>query len=63
MIKLQNLILFTALALWHGTPFRLWPRAWQEIEAAHLAETRKVVWELKCEGKIREDKEGKLWIK
>ncbi len=63
MTKLYDLILFVTLALWYGTPFRLWSHAWREVEAAHLAETRKIVWELKCQGKIREDEEGYLWPK
>lgn len=61
--KIRNLLLFVSLALWHGTPFSLWRRAWREIEANHRAEVHKAVWELKCEGKVKEDKEGYLWVK
>lgn len=60
-VQVQNLILFVTIALWRGTPFELWPYAWQEVKAAHEAEVRKVIWELKKQGKIREDKDGYLW--
>ncbi|MHA1942172.1 MAG: hypothetical protein ACW97P_10670 [Candidatus Hodarchaeales archaeon] len=61
IVKLHNLILFTALALWRGTPFHLWKKAWRECEADHLAEIRKAIWELKCQGLIREDESGYLF--
>lgn len=63
MIKLRNLILFTVLALWHGTPFHLWSRAWQECLAEHQAQVHKVLWELKKRGLVYEDKEGRLFAK
>lgn len=54
-------ITFVFLAIWKGIPFQRWSYAWNEILAAHEAETRKVVWELKKEGRIREDENGRLW--
>ena len=63
MVKLRNLILFVSLALWHGTPFYLWTKAWRDIQAEHLAQVRKMVWELKCQGKVYQDKDGFLWPK
>lgn len=56
-------IVFIFLAIWKGIPFRLWAYVWSEILAAHEAENRKVIWELKKEGLIYEDKEGRLWTK
>ena len=63
MIRLHNLILFLAIVIWSGTAFHLWGRAWRGMEEEHLAEFRQAIWELKKEGKIREDKDGRLWIK
>ena len=60
-VRIHNLTLFVALALWRGTPLRLWPRAWREVEADHRARIHKTVWALKCEGRVREDREGRLW--
>ena len=60
-IQVQNFILFVTIALWRGTPFHLWPRAWREVEAEHRAWVHKGVWELKKQGRVREDKEGRLW--
>lgn len=62
-ISCQNLILFVILALWHRTPFHLWGLAWREIQAEHVAQVHKGVWELKKRGKVHEDKEGRLRIK
>ncbi len=61
LIRIRNLILFILYALWYGTPFRLWGIARKEIEVEHLAQVRKTVWELKKEGRVREDNEGRLW--
>lgn len=61
MIKIRNSILFILYALWHGLPFHRWGEAWRGMEAEHLAQVRKDVWELKKAGKVREDKEGRLW--
>lgn len=63
MIQIRNLLLFTILALWKGTPFRLWPRAWREVQEEHRAWVHKAVWGLKKQGRIREDREGRLWSK
>ena len=63
MIHLRNLFLFVAYALWHGTPPYLWSQAWEDIQADHLARTRKIIWELKKQGKIYEDRDGRLWPK
>lgn len=62
-VQTRNTLLFIILAIWHGTPFRLWPLARRLVEEDHLGEVRKVVWELKCEGLIYEDDEGRLWWK
>jgi hypothetical protein len=63
MMQIRNLLLFIILALWNGTPFHLWPYAWREVQAEHLAQVRKTVWELKKQGHVREDREGRLWSK
>lgn len=60
MTKLWNLILFILMISWRIPP-ALWRDAWYDIEAAHSAETRKMVWELKKQGRIWEDEEGRLW--
>jgi hypothetical protein len=62
LTQARNLVLFVSLALWRGTPFHLWGKAWRGVQAAHRASVRKAVWELKCAGKVREDKNGLLWI-
>ena len=61
--RIHNLTLFIILALWHGTPVHLWPRAWHEVQADHQAQVHKAVWELKKAGEIYQDKEGYLWTK
>lgn len=60
-IHIQNLILFTAIALWRGVPLHLWRYAWQQIKIDHYGQVHKAVWELKKEGKVYQDKEGRLW--
>lgn len=60
LIEARNTLLFIAYAIWHGTPFRLWPQARRLIEEDHLGEVRKIVWELKKEGKVYEDEDGFL---
>lgn len=62
-VHIHNLILFTVLAIWNGIPPWLWRKAWLDIEAEHLAQVRKRIWELKVEGKVYEDREGRLWWK
>lgn len=63
MTQLKNLILFILLALYHGTPYHLWSRARREIAADHEARVRKMIWELKKEGRVWEDRDGRLWPK
>ena len=63
LIKISSLITFTWLAIWKGIPFYRWAYVWCEINAFHEAEIRKAVWELKKEGRIREDENGLLWTK
>ena len=63
MVNAQNFILFIEGVWRYHIPPRLWLHAWHEIKAARLAEVRKAVWELKKVGRVREDKEGRLWIK
>ena len=62
-VPIWNALLFAALILWHGTPPRLWRRAWAEAHAEHLAYVRKLVWEAKKAGLIYEDREGRLYGK
>lgn len=45
----RNLILFVSLAIWNGTPFHLWPRAWREIDAEHRARVRRMVFEMRLD--------------
>ncbi len=63
MVRLRNLLLFAICALWKGTPFHLWRQVYRDIEAEHLAQVRKAVWELKKAGKVWEDEDGRLWPK
>lgn len=60
MIFTRNLVLFIVLALWHNVPFLRWAEAWRGCKEAHRQWVHKEVWELKKEGKIREDKDGYL---
>ena len=61
MRTLRNALIFLYYAIKYNTPFTLWPQAWQEINAEHLAQVRKYVWELKKEGRIYEDRDGFLY--
>lgn len=56
------LIIFLAISIWHGIPIAKWSRGWRAIEAERVAHARKIIWELKCEGRIREDENGRLRI-
>lgn len=60
---LLSLLTFVVLAIWKGIPLRRWPLVWAAIIETHEAEIRAAIYELKCEGKIREDKDGFLWPK
>lgn len=62
-MSLLSLLTFIALAIWKGIPFRRWPLLWAAIRETHEAEIRAAIYQLKCEGKIREDEEGFLWPK
>lgn len=62
MIQMRNLLLFIVAVLKQGTPFYLWPQAWRDIQAEHLALVRKQIWELKKAGRIREDRAGRMWL-
>lgn len=63
MIEVRNIFLFVFLATVKGiSPFK-WQRYYHAIKAAHLAQIRKTIWKLKKEGKIYEDKQGRLWPK
>jgi hypothetical protein len=44
-----------------GFPLYRWPEGWRAAKEAHRQEVHTTVWQLKCEGKVREDREGKLW--
>lgn len=57
----RNLILFVSLAIWNGTPLHLWPQAWRDIDADHRARVRRMVFEIRMEGRIRQDADGRLW--
>jgi hypothetical protein len=61
LTQARNFILFVSLLLWRGTPFHLWGKAWRRVQEYHRAEVHKAVWELKCEGLVREDENGLLW--
>jgi hypothetical protein len=64
MGRLHNLFIFLIEVLRYGLAPWKWRRAWREVQEEHLAEVRKCIWELKKQGKIRQDKEGRLfWIK
>ncbi len=60
-IAARNLLLFIVAAMRQGIWPHLWPSAWRGIQADHLAQVRKEIWELKKAGKIREDPEVRLW--
>jgi len=60
LVWLGNLWIFVTEALWRGTPLWLWPRAWRDINEAHLQQVRKDIWELKKQGKVVE-KDGRLY--
>ena len=60
-VKLHNLFWFSLGLLRYNIPPWLWGKAWREVQEQHLQDVRKKVWELKKQGKVREDKEGRLW--
>lgn len=63
-IQLHNLTLFLIGCARFGVPPWEWRRAWQVVYEEHEAETRRAIWELKKQGKVRHDKEGRLyWVK
>jgi hypothetical protein len=64
MVKLRNLIMFLVEVTRYGLAPWKWRRAWRACQDEHLAEVRKGIWELKKQGKVRQDKEGRLfWVK
>lgn len=60
-MKFLGITTFILLAIWKGIPINRWSEVWNEIIAIGEAETRKAIWELKCQGLIREDEKGRLW--
>lgn len=63
LIIIHNLLIFIPAVIWYGiNPWR-WGEAWRGMEAEHRAGIHKTVWELKKQGRVREDKEGRLWPK
>jgi hypothetical protein len=61
LTKIASLLTFAALAIWKGIPFHRWPAVWAIIVETHEAEMRQAVWELKQEGRVREDEQGRLY--
>ncbi len=61
LVLLKNLWVFVTEMLWRGVPLRYWRQVWEEANDLHAAEVRRMVWELKKQGKVREDEEGRLW--
>lgn len=59
--QLRNLILFLLGCFRYGVPPWKWGKAWRGIQEDHQARVHKVVWELKKRGRVRQDKEGRLW--
>ena len=61
--KIHNLKVFFEFVCLHSIPPWRWGEAWRELQARHLAQIHKAIWQLKCEGKVLEDSEGRLfWI-
>ena len=62
-VNIHNIALFLIGVIRHGiAPWR-WPEAWHYISEGHQQEVHKIVWQLKCQGKIYSDREGRLWPK
>jgi len=61
-VLVHDLFVFVTAAIWHGTPLWMWPDAWEKLQDEKLQEIRAAVWDLKKQGRIREDAEGRLWI-
>ncbi|KKM17319.1 hypothetical protein LCGC14_1676930 [marine sediment metagenome] len=62
-VKVSNVIIFVAVAIWHGVPFHSWSKLWADFEVEHKAWVRKIVWQLIMDGRVCRDKEGRLWAK
>lgn len=62
-VSINNLFWFTVIALWRGIPPWRWRDAWDYVAEGHRQEVHKTVWELKCQGKVYSDKNGRLWPK
>lgn len=60
MVTLHNLWVFVQVVLTNGIPPWDWKRTWKELEYEHSLRVHKVIWNLKCKGKIHE-KDGKLY--
>jgi hypothetical protein len=60
-VFISNLVVFISCAINHGIyPWR-WPEAWRLVQADHEAWVRGIVFQLRMEGKIRQDDDGYLW--
>jgi hypothetical protein len=60
-IQIKNLILFVSLAVQRGVPVYMWPAAWRGVKADHEARVRKLVFQSRIEGRIRQDADGRLY--
>lgn len=63
MTNIRNLIIFAFYCLIRLIPPWKWAYYWNLVWADHVAKTRKAIWELKCQGKVAEDREGRLYSK
>lgn len=57
---MHNLWVFLCVVFIQAIPPWDWGKTWRELEYEHLLRVHKVIWKLKCEGKIHE-KDGKLY--
>jgi len=60
-IFLYNIFVFVLSTIEVGHPPWRWHIGWRLCQERHRQDIHKIIWELKCDGKIREDKQGRLW--
>jgi len=59
---INNISVFIEVVIRYAIPPWRWRIAWQELQYQHLLDVRKAVWELKKQGRVREDADGRLYI-
>lgn len=59
---INNLLVLAEVIIRYAIPPWRWGETWRELQYQHLLDVRKAVWELKKQGRVREDSDGKLYL-